>query len=202
MSKTAASKIEPVESPDKPPMGRPRSADVDRRIEKETLDVVSERGFSGVTVNEICERAGISRATFYRRYPSPAEALAAAINSAFEFHTPPHSDDPVEYLLEFARALERSYSDPRIAPAIGFLIGEYNAKPDVYERLQQGLRERRAYVRGALEAVGSLPRQSELPLDLDEVLVILSSLAWNAAVTKRKLDPAVLRTVITRLTGS
>ena len=202
MPKPAASKIEPVESQDKPQRGRPRSVDVDRRIEKKTLDVVSEKGFSGVTVNEICERAGISRATFYRRYPSPAEALAAAINSAFEFHTPPHSDDPVEYLLEFARALERSYSDPRIAPAIGFLIGEYNAKPDVYERLQQGLRERRAYVRGALEAVGSLPQQSELPLDLDEVLVILSSLAWNAAVTKRKLDPAVLRTVIARLTGS
>lgn len=199
MPKTAASKIEPVESPDKPQMGRPRSVDVDRRIEKETLDVVSEKGFSGVTVNEICERAGISRATFYRRYPSPAEALAAAINSAFEFHAPPLSDDPVEYLLEFARALERSYSDPRIAPAIGFLIGEYNAKPDVYERLQQGLRERRAYVRGALEAVGTLPKQTELPLDLDEALIILSSLAWNAAVTKRKLEPETLRTVITRL---
>lgn len=199
MQRSAAAKSQNSESPDKPQMGRPRSADVDRRIEKETLDVVSEKGFSGVTVNEICERAGVSRATFYRRYPSPAEALAAAINSAFEFHTPPLSDDPVEYLLEFARALERSYSDPRIAPAIGFLIGEYNAKPDVYERLQQGLRERRAYVRGALEAVGSLPEQSELPLDLDEVLVILSSLAWNAAVTKRRLEPVVLRTVIARL---
>ena len=199
MARTAVAKIDGPDRSDKPQMGRPRSADVDRRIEKETLDVVSEKGFSGVTVNEICERAGISRATFYRRYPSPAEALAAAINSAFEFHTPPHSDDPVEYLLDFARALERSYSDPRIAPAIGFLIGEYNAKPDVYERLQQGLRERRAYVRGALEAVGSIPQPTEMPLDLDEVLIILSSLAWNAAVTQRKLEPATLRTVITRL---
>lgn len=183
----------------KPRMGRPRSVDVDHRIQKETLDVISEKGFSGVTINEICERAGVSRATFYRRYPSPAEALADAINAAFEFHSPPHSDDPVEYLLEFARSLERSYSDPRIAPAIGFLIGEYNAKPDVYDRLQQGLRERRAYVRGALEAVGSLPAQKDLPLDLDEVLVTLSSLAWNAAVTKRTLEPAALRTIIARL---
>lgn len=199
MPRTAAATSKKPHALDKPQMGRPRSADVDRRIERETLDVVSEKGFSGVTVNEICERAGISRATFYRRYPSPAEALAAAINSAFEFHSPPHSNDPVEYLFEFALSLERSYSDPRIAPAIGFLIGEYNAKPDVYERLQQGLRERRAYVRGALEAVGSLPPQTELPLDLDEVLVILSSLAWNAAVTKRKLESGALRTVITRL---
>lgn len=199
MPRTAAATTKSPHALDKPQMGRPRSADVDRRIERETLDVVSEKGFSGVTVNEICERAGISRATFYRRYPSPAEALAAAINSAFEFHSPPHSNDPVEYLFEFALSLERSYSDPRIAPAIGFLIGEYNAKPDVYERLQQGLRERRAYVRGALEAVGSLPPQTGLPLDLDEVLVILSSLAWNAAVTKRKLESGVLRTVITRL---
>lgn len=183
----------------KPQMGRPRSTDVNRRIFKETLDVVSERGFSGVTVNEICERAGISRATFYRRYPSPAEALAEAINDAFEFHALPHSQDPVEYLLEFAQSIERSYSDPRIAPAIGFLIGEYKAKPEAYEGLQNGLRERRAHVRTALETMNILPRQDGLPLDVDEVLIILSSLAWNAAVTKRKLNADVLRTIISRL---
>jgi len=184
---------------DKPQMGRPRSTDVNRRIFKETLDVVSERGFSGVTVNEICARAGISRATFYRRYPSPAEALAEAINDAFEFHALPHSQDPIEYLLEFAQSIERSYSDPRIAPAIGFMIGEFKAKPDVYEGLQKGLRERRAHVRTALEKMGTLPRQNDAQLDIDEVLVILSSLAWNAAVTKRKLDADVLRTIIGRL---
>ena len=197
-SPVLASAADPASS-NKPQMGRPRSADVDRRIFKETLDVVSERGFSGVTVNEICERAGISRATFYRRYPSPAEALAEAINDAFEFHALPHSEDPVEYLLEFAQSIERSYSDPRIAPAIGFMIGEFKAKPDVYEGLQKGLRERRAHVRSALENMNTLPRQNDLPLDVDEVLVILSSLAWNAAVTKRKLDPDVLRTIIGRL---
>ena len=41
MPKPAASKIEPVESQDKPQMGRPRSVDVDRRIKKESLVVVS-----------------------------------------------------------------------------------------------------------------------------------------------------------------
>ena len=197
-SSATASAADPAPS-DKPQMGRPRSADVDRRIFKETLDVVSERGFSGVTVNEICERAGISRATFYRRYPSPAEALAEAINEAFEFHALPHSQDPLEYLLEFAQSIERSYSDPRIAPAIGFLIGEYKAKPEVYEGLQNGLRERRAHVRAALEKMDTLPRQTDHPLDIDEVLVILSSHAWNAAVTQRKLDADVLRTIIGRL---
>lgn len=199
MPKSSLAPVEDATPPSKPQMGRPRSADVDRRIFKETLDVVSERGFSGVTVNEICERAGISRATFYRRYPSPAEALAEAINEAFEFHALPHSQDPVEYLLEFAQSIERSYSDPRIAPAIGFMIGEYKAKPDVYQGLQNGLRERRAHVRSALEKMGTLPRQNDQPLDIDEVLVILSSLAWNASVTKRKLDADVLRTIISRL---
>lgn len=199
MPKSSLASVEEPTSLSKPQMGRPRSADVDRRIFKETLDVVSERGFSGVTVNEICERAGISRATFYRRYPSPAEALAEAINDAFEFHALPHSQDPVEYLLEFAQSIERSYSDPRIAPAIGFMIGEFKAKPDVYEGLQKGLRERRAHVRTALEEMGTLPQQNHAPLDIDEVLVILSSLAWNAAVTKRKLDADVLRTIISRL---
>ena len=45
----------------------------------------------------------------------------------------------------------------------------------------------------------TLPRQTDHPLDIDEVLVILSSLARTAAVTQRKLDADVLRTIIGRL---
>lgn len=160
--------------------------------------MISEKGFSGVTVNEICSRAGISRATFYRRYPSPAEALADAINANFKFDALPRSQDPVEYLLEFVQSMEESYSDPRIAPAIGFLISECNAKPKVYERLLAGVNERRAHVHSALKTAGLM---SEPPphIDLEEILIILSSLAWTASVMKRKLDPHVIRTVITRL---
>lgn len=197
-SKTSIATIDGTPSP-KPVMGRPRSADVDERILRETLDVVSEKGFSGVTINEICERAGVSRATFYRRFPNPPAAVAEAINAAFEFHDLPTGDDPVEYLLEFALAMERTYSDPRIAPAVGFMIGEINAKPDVFERVQQGVRERRAHVRQAIEAMGALENQSGPPLDLDIVLVILSGLASDAAVTRRPLKRATLRSVIARL---
>lgn len=189
----------PLENPiSKVQAGRPRSTDVDQRILKETLDVISEKGFSGVTINEICSRAGISRATFYRRYPSPAEALADAINANFKFDAFPHSQDPVEYLLEFVQSMETSYSDPRIAPAIGFLISECNAKPNVYARLLAGVSERRAHVHSALTTAGIM---SEPPphINLEEILIILSSLAWNASVTRRKLDPDVIRTVITRL---
>jgi hypothetical protein len=95
--------------------------------------------------------------------------------------------------------MERTYSDPRIAPAVGFMIGEINAKPDVFERVQQGVRERRAHVRQAIEAMGALENQSGPPLDLDIVLVILSGLASDAAVTRRPLKRATLRSVIARL---
>jgi AcrR family transcriptional regulator len=185
--------------PPKPVMGRPRSADINDRILRETLDVVSEKGFSGVTINEICVRAGVSRATFYRRFPNPSAAVAEAINAAFEFHELPRNSDPVEYLLEFALAMERTYSDGHVTPAIGFMIGEINAKPDVFERVQQGVRERRAHVRHAVEAMGALDDQTGPPLDLDVVLVILSGLASDAAVTRRPLKPDILRSVITRL---
>jgi hypothetical protein len=47
--------------------------------------------------------------------------------------------------------------------------------------------------------MGALDDQTGPPLDLDVVLVILSGLASDAAVTRRPLKPDVLRSVITRL---
>ncbi|WP_165423324.1 TetR/AcrR family transcriptional regulator [Ktedonosporobacter rubrisoli] len=65
-------------------MGRKR--DMDRRIQRtrqmlsEALfDLIAERGYDAVTVQDIAERANVGRATFYLHYRDKEELLAAIL---------------------------------------------------------------------------------------------------------------------------
>ena len=47
--------------------GRPRDSTVDTRILHAVLDLFVERGFAGVGIEQVAERAGVARTTVYRR---------------------------------------------------------------------------------------------------------------------------------------
>jgi AcrR family transcriptional regulator len=55
--------------------GRPRDARVDVAIVEATLAEVTERGFAGATIDGIAARAGVGKATIYRRWKGKAELL-------------------------------------------------------------------------------------------------------------------------------
>lgn len=51
--------------------------DARARLVAAALELFSERGYGGATVSEIADRAGLSRATFFRYFPDKADVLAA-----------------------------------------------------------------------------------------------------------------------------
>jgi AcrR family transcriptional regulator len=66
--------------------GRPRSAEADQAIVDAALAVFAEEGFDGLTMEAVAARAGVGKATVYRRYPGKAELVirAASCLSAAE----------------------------------------------------------------------------------------------------------------------
>ena len=50
--------------------GRPRSEQAEQAIIEATLDLFAERGFEGVCVEAVAARAGVGKATIYRRWPN------------------------------------------------------------------------------------------------------------------------------------
>jgi AcrR family transcriptional regulator len=59
--------------------GRPRDADVDARILRAAVELLTEVGAEATTMSAVIERSGCARATVYRRWPNREELLIAAL---------------------------------------------------------------------------------------------------------------------------
>lgn len=59
--------------------GRPRNAGADRSILEATRDLLLADGYEQLTMQAIAERAGVAKQTVYRRWPSKASIVAAAV---------------------------------------------------------------------------------------------------------------------------
>lgn len=61
--------------------GRKRDASRDEAILGATLDVLAEAGYERMTTDMVAARAGVSKATMYRRWSSKAELVVDAVES-------------------------------------------------------------------------------------------------------------------------
>jgi AcrR family transcriptional regulator len=59
--------------------GRPRSAEADAAIVAATLELLVEAGFQGLSVDAVRQRAGVGKATIYRRFPDKTALVRAAM---------------------------------------------------------------------------------------------------------------------------
>src|SRR6476660_6330082 len=74
-------------SSDPPPrraIGRPKDRRADRAIVKAALELMAERGIRDLRMDDVAERAGVGKATIYRRYRSKnamvSDAVAALVS--------------------------------------------------------------------------------------------------------------------------
>ena len=62
-------------------IGRPRDTRADRAIPVATLELMAERGVRDLRMDDVAERAGVGKATIYRRYRSKDELVADAVGT-------------------------------------------------------------------------------------------------------------------------
>jgi AcrR family transcriptional regulator len=60
-------------------LGRPRSTEVDRAIIDAVLEEVIEEGIDGMSIEQVAARAGVAKATVYRRWPNKEALLLEAV---------------------------------------------------------------------------------------------------------------------------
>lgn len=142
--------------------GRPRQPELDERIKLGAVEVLSQHGFAGLSVNRICQQAGVPRPTFYRRWPSATAALVAAFNDRFERALLADTGDVKADLGDWALRIRERYADPVVSLCLPAIYEAQRTAPELIAPIGAAQRERRKINVGTL--AGALSAQGIHPL--------------------------------------
>jgi len=76
--------------------GRPRDPETDRRITAAAAELMLLRGFDRTTVDDVAARAGVGKATVYRRWPSKEDLAVAAMETLYSAEMPEPDTGSIE----------------------------------------------------------------------------------------------------------
>jgi AcrR family transcriptional regulator len=123
--------------PDHRRPGRPRSEQAEQAIIEATLDLFAEQGFEGVCVEAVAARAGVGKATIYRRWPNKEELLLAALGSLKSPFPEPMGISVRDDLLAMLEVMCADRADPRKARRYALLLGEGEKYPRLMARYKE-----------------------------------------------------------------
>jgi AcrR family transcriptional regulator len=152
--------------------GRPRSEQAEQAIIEATLDLFAEKGFEGVCVELVASRAGVGKATIYRRWPNKEELLLAAFASLKSPFPEPKGVSVRDDLLAMVEVMCADKADPRKARRYALLHGEGEKYPRLMARYKETVVQPR---RDAMRAVIRRGVETgELRPDTDVEIAMLS----------------------------
>jgi AcrR family transcriptional regulator len=167
---TASTDTESVPANRRP--GRPRSEQAEQAIIEATLDLFAEQGFEGACVEAVAARAGVGKATIYRRWPNKEELLLAAFGSLKSPFPEPEGVSVRDDLLAMVEVMCADKADPRKARRYALLLGEGEKYPRLMARYKETVVEPR---REAMRAVIRRGIQTgELRPDTDVEIAMLT----------------------------
>lgn len=180
------------------PRGRPRDTQVDERVLPIAAALIFERGYAGLSIDEVAEQAAVAKTTLYRRWPTKdhlAVAVVARLQEDDEItDTGDIRLDLVNYLEKIAAGLNRMRAAGRREGPSAGVVGELVAAAARHDDIGRLTREQYAK-RNAL-ALGLIERarvRGELRADLDaEALFdqLAGALYYRVMITGTPVDRA------------
>lgn len=192
-----------------PPADRGRAQDRSRDdlIISAALELLGEKGYHGLTMTDVAARAGVSKATLYRRWTAKADVVADAVATLNAMDPPRYPgtslrDDLLALMEQVANCDDR----PEIVTATMEMA---RVHPDLYRTLSERFG---TFVRAELHELarraaekGHVP-MSEVELDVlgDTVIALLGHYAGpaGASVPRKRLIRLVDHVLMVLLTGA
>jgi AcrR family transcriptional regulator len=152
-------------------LGRPRSLESERAIIDATMELLNEGGYGGLTLAKVAKRAGASKATIYRRWPTKEHLVVAAV-SHFPQLVAHDKGSLVEELLDLQRQHLRRMHTPRLHSLMPQLTAERAHNPALATALDPYVERRREPVRTVFRqaiARGEIPAETNIETAVDIV---------------------------------
>ena len=146
-----------------PTPGRPRSREADEAILRATIHLFVQRGVAGTSIEQVAQRAGVSRATVYRRYATRTELLLACVE------TIRIEDDPEQLAWPSIEAMVADWAEVLARPRNRRLVRRLYGSIDDHPELLQAYREAngRHRARATHAALERARDEGRLPSDAD-----------------------------------
>jgi AcrR family transcriptional regulator len=147
-----------------------RAARVVEVVLRTTAEELGRRGYAGLRVEDVAERANVNKTTIYRRWPTKAELVAATVREVAAIPPDPDTGSVREDLLVLLRQNAQSMRSPLKRGIVRMLHME-RSDPEVdriVRTLRNEVRQSRAMLVERGIARGELPvgAPSELMVDL------------------------------------
>ncbi len=116
------------------PRGRPRSERSHRAILDAANELLAERGFVDLTIEEVAQRAGVGKTTIYRRWPSKGTLVFEAFASDYRNRLPPQDTGSLRGdLLAVLRGFIKIAKGTVTGRTLVGLIAEVQRDPELAE---------------------------------------------------------------------
>jgi AcrR family transcriptional regulator len=178
-------------------IGRPRDERADRAIVAATLELMAERGVRDLRMDDIADRAGVGKATIYRRYRSKDALITDAVATLVSEIAIPDTGSTHDDLLALMGQAVELYSGslaPRLMPP---LVEEARRNPELASTIREEfLSGRRAALSTVLKRGirrGDLRRGLDIELALD---VLGGAIFYRLLVTGGPVDQRLAEGIV------
>jgi len=167
--------------------GRPRDPQTDGRITAAAAELMLERGFDRTTVDDVAARAGVGKATVYRRWPSKEDLAVAAMETLYTAEIPePDTGSIRTDLVLTYRAVLTFVNTPHGAAWLRRSIAESVRDERIAALYRESTERREDQSRETLQR--AIERgEVRADIDIDITVQWLAGLLANRAITHRPM---------------
>lgn len=180
----------------RPQRGRPRNESSSAAILEATIDLVAEVGIAGLTVDAVAARAGVGKATIYRRWATKEALMLEAWMSCVRTPTVPDTGSLRGDLEQLFVGVDHPLSAADLQRVFPQMIAAAKVNAEVADAYRTFITERRRPLRTVLDRAVA---RGELPTDLDLDVVhdmLVGPVIYRWLVSDAPVDEGVIRQII------
>jgi AcrR family transcriptional regulator len=182
--------------PRRPP-GRPRNEEADREIIAATLRLLPVQGYDRLSVEAVAAEADVTRATIYRRYPSKAELVCAALSAYPDDASVGDLADVRSYLVTLMAVFRSGIQECDGVAICSSLYLNREEHPEMLEEFRRTVVDpRMERMRAVLEAAAAAGHVRK-GIDVEMVVTMLFGAGIQRVLTGGTLDDAWPERVVT-----